>query len=51
MQAKAVNEKATMLFDSGAEDSIVDTIFARKLGCVRVESQEQECVGIGEMHF
>ena len=51
-QAKAVgkinNEKATMLFDSGAEVSIVDTTFARKVGCVIDESQRQECVGIGE---
>ena len=36
-QAKAVgkinNEKATLLFDSGAEVSIIDTAFARKVGC------------------
>ncbi|CAI5722015.1 unnamed protein product [Peronospora effusa] len=37
-----------MLFDSGAEVSIVDTTFARKVGCVIEESQKQECVGIGE---
>ncbi|CAI5718033.1 unnamed protein product [Peronospora effusa] len=51
-QAKAVgkinNEKATMLFDSGAEVSIVDTTFARKVGCVIDESQRQEGIGIGE---
>ena len=51
-QAKATgkinNEKAIMLFDSGAEVSIVDTTFARKVGCVIDESQKQECVGIGE---
>ena len=37
-QAKVVgtiyNEKATMLFDSGAEVSIIETTFARKEGCV-----------------
>ena len=37
-QAKAVgkinNEKATLLFDSGAEVSIIDTTFARKVGCI-----------------
>ena len=37
-----------MLFDSGAEVSIIDTTFARKVGCVIDESQRQECVGIGE---
>ena len=51
-QAKATgkinNEKAIMLFDSGAEVSIVDTTFARKVGCVIDESQRQEYVGIGE---
>ena len=51
-QAKAVgkinNEKATLLFDSGAEVSIIDTTFARKVGCLIDESKTQECVGIGE---
>ena len=51
-QAKATgkinNEKASLLFDSGAEISIVDTAFARKFGCVIEESQRQGCVGIGE---
>ena len=37
-----------MLFDSGDEVSIVDTTFARKVGCINDESQNQECVGIGE---
>jgi len=54
-QAKAVgkinNEKAALLFDSGAEVSIVDTAFARKVGCVIDESQRQECVGIGESTY
>ena len=51
-QAKAVgkinNVKANLLFDSGAEVSIIDTTFARKVGCCIDESQRQECVGIGE---
>jgi len=54
-QAKATgkinNEKASLLFDSGAEISIVDTAFARKVGCVIDESQCQECVGIGESPY
>ena len=54
-QAKAVgkinNEKATFLFDSGAEVSIIDTTFARKVECVIDESQTQECVGIGESTY
>uniref|UniRef100_A0AAV1T0U1 Peptidase A2 domain-containing protein n=1 Tax=Peronospora matthiolae TaxID=2874970 RepID=A0AAV1T0U1_9STRA len=45
---KINNEKAKLLFDSGAEVSIIDTTFARKVGCVIDESQKQECVGIGE---
>ena len=49
---KINNEKATLLFDSGAEVSIIDTTFARKVGCVIDESQEQECMGIGKnMHM
>ena len=50
-QAKATgkvnSEKATILFNFGAEVLIVDTTFARKVGCVIDESQRQECVGIG----
>ena len=45
---KINNEKATMLLDSGAEISIVDTAFDRKVGCVIDENQKQECLGIGE---
>ncbi|OWZ22130.1 LOW QUALITY PROTEIN: hypothetical protein PHMEG_0003219 [Phytophthora megakarya] len=45
---KINNSKATMLLGSGAEVSIVDTIFARKIDCIIDESQKQECVGIGE---
>ena len=48
---KINNEKATMLFDSRAEVSIVDTTFARKVGCMIDESQTQECVGIGENEY
>ncbi|POM72680.1 LOW QUALITY PROTEIN: Reverse transcriptase [Phytophthora palmivora] len=51
-QPKAVgklnNERATLPFDSGAEVSIVDSTFARKVGCYIDDSQRQECVGIGE---
>ena len=47
-QAKVVgkinNEKTTMLLDSGAEISIVDTAFARKVGCVIDEKLKQESV-------
>ncbi|OWZ15959.1 reverse transcriptase [Phytophthora megakarya] len=45
---KINNSKATMLLDFGAEVPIVDTTFARKVGCIIDESQRQECVGIGE---
>ena len=44
---KVYKEKATPLFDSGAETSIIDTTFARKVGCVIDESRMQECAGIG----
>ena len=51
-QAKAVgkinNDKATIMFDSGDEVSIIDTTFARQVGCMIDESQTQECVGIEE---
>jgi hypothetical protein len=54
-QAKAVgkinNENATVLFDSGAEVSIIDTTFARKVGCIIDESQRQECIGIGKTPY
>ena len=54
-QAKAVgkinNVKATLLFDSGAEVSIIDTTFAREVGCNIDESQRQECIGIGEAPY
>ena len=35
-----------MMFYSGAEVSILDSTFARELGCVIDERQTQECVGI-----
>ena len=51
-QAKDVgntnNEKENMLFDSGADISIIYTTFARKMGCLIDESRTQDCVGIGE---
>ena len=37
-----------MPLDSGAEISIVDKAFARKVGCIVGENQKQECVGIDE---
>ncbi|EGZ24685.1 hypothetical protein PHYSODRAFT_424253, partial [Phytophthora sojae] len=54
-QAKAVgkinNEKATLLFDSGAEVSILDTAFSRKVGCYIDESQTLECEGVGKSPY
>ena len=51
-QAKVVdkinNEIATMLFDSGAEVSIIDTTFASKVGCVIDESRKPDFIGLGE---
>ena len=51
-QDKAVgkinNKRATILLDSGAEVSIIDATFARKVGYMIDDSQKQECVGIGE---
>ncbi|OWZ03981.1 hypothetical protein PHMEG_00024197 [Phytophthora megakarya] len=41
-------EKAILLLDTGAEVSILDTTFARKVGCNFDTSQRQECVGIGD---
>ncbi|OWZ02777.1 LOW QUALITY PROTEIN: hypothetical protein PHMEG_00025600 [Phytophthora megakarya] len=41
-------ERATLLLDTGAEVSILDTAFARKVGCNFDTSQKQECVGIGD---
>ena len=51
-QAKASgkinNSRANLLFDSGAEVSILDIAFARKAGCQIDTIQKQECVGIGD---
>ncbi|GMF38646.1 unnamed protein product [Phytophthora fragariaefolia] len=48
IHGKINNEKAILLLDTGADVSIVDTAFARKVGCYIDRSQRQECVGIGE---
>ncbi|OWZ07782.1 LOW QUALITY PROTEIN: hypothetical protein PHMEG_00019785 [Phytophthora megakarya] len=45
---KIHNEKAILLLDTGAEVSIVDTAFARKVGCYIDWSKIQDCVGIGD---
>ena len=45
---KVNNDRANLLFDTGAEISILDIAFARKVGCQIDESERQECVGIGE---
>ncbi|KAG3098088.1 hypothetical protein PI125_g15472 [Phytophthora idaei] len=45
---KINNEESTMLLDSCAEVSILDTAFAHKVGCHIDRSQVQDCVGIGE---
>ncbi|GMF19284.1 unnamed protein product [Phytophthora fragariaefolia] len=54
-QAKAVgkinNAKATLLFDSGAEVSILDTAFARNVGCHVDNSQTLQCEGVGKSPY
>ena len=45
---KVNNDRANLLFDTGAEISIFDIAFARKVGCQIDENARQECVGIGE---
>ncbi|POM76894.1 Eukaryotic/viral aspartic protease, active site, partial [Phytophthora palmivora] len=54
-QSKAMgkinNKKATLLFDSGAEASILDATFARKVGCHIDESQTLECKGVGRSPY
>ncbi|POM65686.1 Hypothetical protein PHPALM_18562 [Phytophthora palmivora] len=45
---KINNEKGILFLDTGAEVSIVDTAFARKVGCYIDTSQIQDCVGIGD---
>ncbi|OWY90999.1 hypothetical protein PHMEG_00040600, partial [Phytophthora megakarya] len=46
--SKIHNEKAILLLDTDTEVSIVDTAFARKVGCYIDSSQIQDCVGIGD---
>ena len=48
---KINKEKTTLLFDSGAEISIIDTTFVRKDGCLIDESRTQECLGIEESAY
>ena len=48
---KIKNVKATLVFDSGAEVSIIDTTFARIVACNIDESQRKECVGIVETRY
>ncbi|POM72433.1 Hypothetical protein PHPALM_10847, partial [Phytophthora palmivora] len=43
---KINNKKATLLFDSGAEVSILDATFARKVGYQIDKSQTLECEGV-----
>ncbi|POM71535.1 LOW QUALITY PROTEIN: Hypothetical protein PHPALM_11885 [Phytophthora palmivora] len=54
-QSKAMvkinNEKATLLFDSDVEVSILDAAFARKVGCHIDESQTLECEGVGRSPY
>lgn len=45
------NKKATLLFDSGAEVSILDATFARKAGCHIDENQTLECEGVGRSPY
>ncbi|CAI5706523.1 unnamed protein product [Peronospora effusa] len=45
---KVNNIRANLLFDSGAEISILNIAIARKVGCQINTSEKQECVGIGE---
>ena len=51
-QAKASgkinNDRANLLFDTGAEISILDVAFACKVGCQIDESERQKCHGFGE---
>ncbi|KAE8885521.1 hypothetical protein PF003_g30253 [Phytophthora fragariae] len=50
-EGKINNEKATLLFDSGAEVSILDIAFARKVGCYVDNSQTLECESVGESPY
>ncbi|POM57577.1 Hypothetical protein PHPALM_37889 [Phytophthora palmivora] len=48
---KINSKKSTLLFDSGAEVSIQDATFARKVGCHIDESQTLECEGVGRSPY
>ncbi|OWY94936.1 hypothetical protein PHMEG_00035196 [Phytophthora megakarya] len=48
IHGKIHNEKAILFLDTGAEVSIVDNAFARKVGCYIDSSQIQDRVGIGD---
>ena len=48
---KINSEKTDLLFDSEAEVSIIDTIFARNISCAIDEIQKQEYVGIVENSY
>ncbi|POM64179.1 LOW QUALITY PROTEIN: Reverse transcriptase [Phytophthora palmivora] len=54
-QSKAMgkinNKKATLLFDSGVEVSILDVTFAHKVGCHIDEDQTLECEGVGRSPY
>ncbi|GMF54677.1 unnamed protein product [Phytophthora fragariaefolia] len=45
---KSINEKAALLFNSGAEVSILVAAFARMVGRYIDNSQELECEGVGK---
>ncbi|OWZ17067.1 Eukaryotic/viral aspartic protease [Phytophthora megakarya] len=48
ISGRTIQERAILLLDTDAEVSILDTTFARKVGCHFDSSQRQECVGIGD---
>ncbi|KAE9164846.1 hypothetical protein PF002_g31503 [Phytophthora fragariae] len=46
IHGKLNNHRAVLLLDTGAEVSILDTTFAREVGCLMDTEITQECVGI-----
>ncbi|OWZ04611.1 LOW QUALITY PROTEIN: hypothetical protein PHMEG_00023458 [Phytophthora megakarya] len=48
ISGRIIQERAILLLDTGAEISILNTTFARRVGCNFDTSQRQECVGIGD---